>query len=122
LIPLKENKMYMTFRHKLFCITFLSILSIPSNAQEASAKCPENTSKAVIAGGGCLLGATLGTFIFPGVGTAIGCATVSLGSWTWAKFRTPEAVQPKECNTKEDQSKLPSPEEIALNSRTGGKP
>jgi hypothetical protein len=72
--------------------------------------------------GGGLLGATLGTFIFPGVGTAIGCATVSLGSWTWAKFRTPEAVQPKECNTKEVQSKLPSSEEIALNSRTGGKP
>jgi hypothetical protein len=45
-----------------------------------------------------------------------------LGSWTWAKFRTPEAVQPKECNTKEVQSKLPSSEEIALNSRTGGKP
>ena len=101
---------------------YLSILSIPANAQETSAKCPENPSRAVIAGGGCLLGATLGTFIFPGVGTAIGCATVSLGSWTWAKFRTPEAVQAKECDTKEVQSKFPSSEGVALNSRTGGKP
>jgi hypothetical protein len=55
----------MTFRHKLFCITFLSILSIPSNAQEASAKCPENTSKAVIAGGGGAAGCHLGHIHFP---------------------------------------------------------
>jgi hypothetical protein len=114
--------MNIIFRHKLICIMLLSILSISSNAQEASAKCPEGTSNAVIAGGGCLLGATLGTFIFPGVGTALGCAAVSFGSWTWAKIKEPEVVQPGECDkgTKDDQSNLPSSDEIALNNHNGG--
>lgn len=36
--------------------------------------------------GGCLLGATLGTFIFPGLGTALGCAGFGAVSWGWGKL------------------------------------
>jgi hypothetical protein len=118
--------MYMTCWHKLFCILLLSILSVSSNAQETNAQeskpaCPEGTSKAAAAGGGCLLGATLGTFVFPGIGTAVGCAAASLGSWAYVVFRIPEGGQPKECSkdTKDAQSELSSSEMITLNSQRG---
>lgn len=76
--------MSMILRYRLFYIMLLLILSIPSNAQESTTTPTESTaSVSVAAGGGCLLGATVGTFIFPGIGSVIGCATASLGSVLW---------------------------------------
>ena len=40
-------------------------------------------SKIKSGGYGCLLGATLGSFIFPGLGTAAGCALLGGGAVAW---------------------------------------
>lgn len=53
-----------------------------SQFQEAQ----EGGSTMMAVGGGCVLGAAIGTVVFPGIGTAAGCAIFSLGSWSWLKL------------------------------------
>lgn len=56
-----------------------------STAVTPAAHCPTESSDMRVPGS-CLLGATLGTFIFPGLGTALGCAGLGALSWGWGKL------------------------------------
>lgn len=55
-----------------------------SHAGNALVTCTERQSSKVRLGGyGCLLGAFVGSFIFPGVGTVAGCALIGGGAVVW---------------------------------------
>lgn len=87
----------------LYAASLLCLLPMsarPAHAQEARAsatagttatatappsRCPAESSDMRVPGS-CLLGATLGTFIFPGLGTALGCAGLGALSWGWGKL------------------------------------
>jgi hypothetical protein len=59
---------------------------VASNHCTAPAEPSDRSSSDMRVPGGCLLGATLGTFIFPGLGTALGCAGFGAVSWGWGKL------------------------------------
>ncbi|MGC2164538.1 MAG: hypothetical protein WA632_00835 [Gallionella sp.] len=97
--------MRVNIRNNLSCVILVSILATSSNLLWAAEKCPEGSSNVGAVGGGCLLGASVGTFIFPGVGTAVGCAAVGLGSWVWKLLGSSASEAKPDCV--DHASKLP---------------
>lgn len=89
--------MKVEFKRGLGWMLIVSIFAISSNVLWATEECPEGSSNVGAVGGGCLLGASVGTFIFPGVGTAVGCAAVGLGSWAWKLFASSESQANSAC-------------------------
>lgn len=89
--------MKMKFNSDIACLLLISTLTFSTSSAFAVVDCPRGESNVGAVGGGCLLGASVGTFIFPGVGTAVGCAAVGLGSWAWKLFARSETETTSAC-------------------------
>ena len=73
---------------KYFVAGFVvALISSGSSAKDGVRACQSESQASPVAktSGGCLLGATIGTFIFPGIGTVAGCAAVSAVTVAWIK-------------------------------------
>lgn len=89
--------MKMKFNRDIAGLILISTLIFSTGSACAAIDCPQGDSNVGAVGGGCLLGASVGTFIFPGVGTAVGCAAVGLGSWAWKLFAKSETEATMAC-------------------------